>query len=77
MFLGYAKNHTASTYRMLNLRTKHIVLSRDAVWLNRTHSEYISRKETTKVTSFILHDEDEYNKRSYVKMDPVKTEDVK
>ena len=56
MFLGYAKNHTASTYRMLNLRTKHIVLSRDDVWLNITHSEYISRKETTEASSYILQD---------------------
>ena len=37
MFLGYAQNHTNSTYRMLNLRTKWILLSRDVIWLNKTY----------------------------------------
>ena len=31
IFLGYAQNHTGSTYLMLNIRTKRIVLSRDTI----------------------------------------------
>ena len=35
-FLGYAPNNTGGTYRILNLRTKCIVLRRDIIWLNKT-----------------------------------------
>ena len=44
MFLGYAQKNTDSTFRMLNIRTKLIVLSRDIIWLNKTYGEYVSRK---------------------------------
>ena len=39
MFLGYAQNHTGGTYRMLNLHTKHIVLSRDIIWIKKNYGE--------------------------------------
>ena len=44
MFLGYDQNHTSGTYRMLNLCTKFIKLSRDGIWLHKTYGEYVSRK---------------------------------
>ena len=44
MFLDYAKNHTGGKYRMLNLRSKRILLSHDVIWINKTQGEYISRK---------------------------------
>ena len=81
MFLGYAKNHTGGTLRMLNLRTKNIVLNRDVIWLNKTYGEYVSRKENTKEDSYILKDEDASYKLSHIKIDhvnnEVKTENVK
>ena len=33
MFLGYAQNHIGSTYHILNLCTKRIVLIRDIIWI--------------------------------------------
>ena len=33
MFVGYADNHSTEVYRFLNLETKRIVLSRDAIWV--------------------------------------------
>ena len=39
MFLVYAQNHNGSTYTMLNIRTKYIVLSRDIIWLDETYGE--------------------------------------
>ena len=36
MFLSHAKNHTDSTYRMLNIHTQHIVLIREVIWLKKT-----------------------------------------
>ena len=45
MFLGYAQNHTGSTYHMLNIRTKRIVLICDVVRLNKpTDSTYKKSK---------------------------------
>ena len=44
MFLGYAQINTGGTYHMLNLCTKHIVLSRGIIWMNKnTVSKYHER----------------------------------
>ena len=77
MFLGYARNHTGGTNYMLNLRTKHILLSRDIIWTNKTYGKYISRKENTKANIYILQDEDDSYNWDNIKMDPAKTENVK
>ena len=71
MFLGYAQNHTGGTYRMLNLCSKRIVLSRAVIWINKTYGEYVSRKESTNVDSYVLQEEDESNNYSRIKIDPV------
>ena len=34
MFVGYADDHAEDVYRFLNVKTKRIILSRDARWLN-------------------------------------------
>ena len=44
MFLGYVKNHNGGTYRMLDLHTKNIILSREIIFLNKTYGECVSRK---------------------------------
>ena len=62
MFLGYTQNHTGGTYRMLNLCTKHIVISHDVIWLKKTYGEYVPRKENTKADTYIIQNDDEsYN----------------
>ena len=35
IFVRYSTNHSSDTYRMLNLTTKQIILTRDIRWLNR------------------------------------------
>ena len=50
MFLCYAQNHTSGTYRMLNLRTKYIILRRDIIWLKKTYGQYVPRKEIPRRT---------------------------
>ena len=42
MLLGYAQNFIGITYRMINLPTKHIVLSSDVIWMNKNYDRYIS-----------------------------------
>ena len=59
---------------MLNLCTKFIVLIHAVIWINKTYSEYVSRKYHTKANSYILQDEEEYYKWAYVKIDTVMTE---
>ena len=43
-FLGYTKNHTDSTYHILDIITKCLVLSRSVIWTNKKYDEYIPRK---------------------------------
>ena len=37
--LGYVQNYTGSIYRILNLCMKHIVISCNIIWLNKTQGE--------------------------------------
>ena len=55
MFLGSVKNHTGGTHRMLNLRTKHIVLSHDIIWLDKTYGEYASKFKIYIQTPILYH----------------------
>jgi hypothetical protein len=36
-FVGYPSNHANAIYRLLNLKTNHIIKSRDVIWLNKTY----------------------------------------
>jgi hypothetical protein len=40
MYVGRPKNHSGDTYRFMNLATRKIVHSRDAVWMNRVYGEW-------------------------------------
>ena len=40
LYLGKPKNHSADTYRFLNLATTKVIHSRDATWLNKVHGEW-------------------------------------
>ena len=68
MLLYYKHNHMGSTYHMLNLYTKHIVLSRDIIWLNKTQGEYVLRREHIKADRYIIKYEDNSNKWDHVKL---------
>ena len=47
MFVGYATNHAGDVYRMLDLNTKKITMSRDIKWLNKTYGEWKDKKVET------------------------------
>ena len=68
IFLGCLLNHMVSSYRMLNIRMKHNVLSHDIIWLNITYGGCVSRQEHTKFDSYILQYEDNCDHWSHVKM---------
>ena len=51
IMLGYAKNHSPDTYRLLNIKTKKIICSRDVTWddwVRPRLSEVITIKEELK-----------------------------
>ena len=44
LFLGYAADHPEDTYRMLNLETKKVIITRDVKWLNKMHNKISKEK---------------------------------
>ena len=77
MHIGYIKNHTGGTYLMLNLSKKHAVISHHVICMNETYGEYVSSQEQTKYETYIFQDEDKFNTWDNVKVDPIKTENIK
>jgi hypothetical protein len=51
MFLGYAKQHAGTVYRMLNLQNGTLCLSRDVMWLNQSYGEYKKHQKREDVTT--------------------------
>lgn len=45
VFIGYSLDHGTNVYRMLNLNTMGITISRDIIWLNVTYGNWIERKD--------------------------------
>ena len=43
MFVGYAEDHTGDVYRFIHLKTQHVVLSRDARWMNIMWKVYMRK----------------------------------
>jgi len=39
MFLGYAKDHAGDVYRMLNLTTRKVIITRDVRWINKKYHD--------------------------------------
>jgi hypothetical protein len=44
MFVGYSALHAHDVYRILNLETEMIINSRNIIWLNQVHKEWILNK---------------------------------
>jgi hypothetical protein len=40
LYLRRPRNHSADTYRFLNLATSRVVHSRDATWMNKVYGEW-------------------------------------
>ena len=44
IFLGYEDNHPGDAYRVLDLRTKTVMITRDVRWLGKTYGEVFDTK---------------------------------
>jgi hypothetical protein len=42
--VGYPVNHADDVYRVLNPKARHIIESRDVVWLGKSYGEWIKSK---------------------------------
>ena len=45
MFVGYADNHASNVFRLINLNTKNVMLSRDVTWLDKLYGEVFKTKD--------------------------------
>ena len=45
MFVGYAEDHTCDVYRFIHLKTQHIILRRDARWINIIWGAYMRKQQ--------------------------------
>jgi hypothetical protein len=68
IWLGYAADHAAGTYRVYNPQTKQVIFTRDVQLLNQTYGEYHKAKaikdaerEQSNTPMTIVHDDDSEN----------------
>jgi hypothetical protein len=40
MLLGHAPNHAPDVFRSLNLETKHVITSRNVIWLDKMYGDW-------------------------------------
>ena len=59
MFVGYADDHSGDAYRFLNIKTKRIIMSRDARWLNIMWKHYKKKYNYARRQLELFLDEEE------------------
>ena len=64
MFVGYEQKHAINTYRMLNMSTYYIVVTRDIKWLNITFGDFKKISKEDRVNLPVLEFWNEKNKDS-------------
>jgi len=77
MFLGYTIDHSSDTYRVLNLKTNQVVLSRDIYkWLNLSYQQWIRKGNTTKGIDVMDSDSEDEEEEENELAEDDKEEDV-
>jgi hypothetical protein len=56
VYFAYPSNHASDFYRLLNMKTNHVIKSRDVIWLNKTYGEWMKSKDHPKMTEDDLSD---------------------
>ena len=59
MFVGYADDHAGDDYRFLNVKSKRIIMSRDARWLNIIWKHYKKKHNYARRQVELFLDEEE------------------
>ena len=63
MLLGYAEDHTGDVYRVMHLKTQHVILSRDARWMNIMWKAYMIEQKCINHGLQIIDDTDDQRER--------------
>ena len=50
MFVSYSLNHGKGVYKLYNMKTNRILISRDIMWLNQIYGQYKNKENQTQVT---------------------------
>ena len=69
MFLGYSHTHAGNVYRMLDINTKKVILSRDIIWMNKLYGKDTTYKGKL-LEEFVQDTQDNEEKNESLK-DPV------
>ena len=75
MFVGYAEDHTGDVCRFIHLKTQHVILSRDARWMNIMWKAYMRKQKCVNHGLQILDedfesDDDEEIRENWVYQQP-------
>ncbi len=57
MFVGYAENHAGNVYRVMNLKTKRVMLTRDVKWINKFIVELDEPRKSNDIYEIDTEDE--------------------
>jgi hypothetical protein len=60
MFLGHAPNHASDVFHFLNLETRHVIISRNVIWLDKMYGDW-KRLEPKDIEYVADDDDDEEN----------------
>jgi hypothetical protein len=72
--VGYPTNHSSDVFQFFNKETKRIILSRDAIWLNQTYSDYhglntVHVEDTTDGRTHTFDDEEDVDEYDIVELE--------
>jgi len=59
IFVGYATSHASKTYRMFNMNSKQVWISRDIKWMNQVYGNYKPTSDDTAPMKYSESDGDE------------------
>ena len=76
MFVGYGDDHTGDVYRFIQLKTQHVILSRDPRWMNIMWKAYMRKQQCINYGQQIIDgdftsdDDDDETKENWVNQQP-------
>ena len=61
LFVGYPENHASDVFRMINLQTNKVILTRDVIWLHQVYGVYkgLTQKHVTPLPNGDDNDDDD------------------
>ena len=58
IFVGYAPNHAKHTYRMFNVQTQHVWVSRDVKWMKKAYGDFKKQNKVKDEDAEVAEDEE-------------------